>query len=202
MSRDTVIVIKSVNYGEADKVLTVFGKNTGKFPLFAKGIRKIDSRNRGNMQTLTTSKVSFYEGKGIPLLTESEFVYAIDTDKMRIENVRRILFLLNKFLQDYDPYPKLFDSLQNSLRNNLDIRATNKFRIIFLKEMGFLGDFSSCIKCGTQKDLEYLSNKGFALLCKNCYSKSNGYPLGSDPYASVNLTKRLDEYVKKVVDEI
>lgn len=202
MSRDTVIVIKSVNYGEADKILTVFGKNTGKFSLFAKGIRKINSRNRGNMQTLTTSKISFYEGRGIPLLTESEFVSTLNMDKLEIENVRRVLFLLNKFLQDYDPYPKLFNSLQNSLNNNLDIRATNKFRIIFLKEMGFLSDFSNCEKCGAQKDLEYLSNEGFALICKNCYSKSNGYPLGDDPYASMNLTRRLDEYVKKVVDEI
>ena len=202
MSRDTVIVIKSVNYGEADKILTVFGKNTGKFSLFAKGIRKINSRNRGNMQTLTTSKISFYEGRGIPLLTESEFVSTLNIDKLEIENVRRVLFLLNKFLQDYDPYPKLFNSLQNSLNKNLDIRATNKFRMIFLKEMGFLSDFSNCEKCGAQKDLEYLSKEGFALICKNCYSKSSGYPLGDDPYASRSLTKRLDEYVKKVVDEI
>jgi len=39
MNRDTVTVIKSINYSEADKILTVFGREFGKFSLFAKGIR-------------------------------------------------------------------------------------------------------------------------------------------------------------------
>ena len=78
MSRDIVTVIKSVNYSEADKILTVFGKNSGKFTLFAKGIRKINSKNRGNMQTLSTSSISYYEGRGMPLLTESKLINCID----------------------------------------------------------------------------------------------------------------------------
>ena len=46
MSRDIVTVIKSVNYSEADKILTVFGRELGKFTLFAKSMRKINSKNR------------------------------------------------------------------------------------------------------------------------------------------------------------
>ncbi|MGI5897794.1 MAG: DNA repair protein RecO [Candidatus Dojkabacteria bacterium] len=202
MSKDIVTVIKSVNYSEADKILTVFGKNSGKFTLFAKGIRKINSKNRGNMQTLSSSKISYYEGRGMPLLTESELIYSLDFDKLEVENVRRVLFMLNKFLQEYDSYPQLFDSLQRALKNNLDDRATNKLRIIFLKEMGFLGDFSSCSCCGSKKRLSYLSRQDFALLCENCYSKQSGYFLGDDPYASSDLTKSLDRYIKKIVEEI
>ncbi len=36
MNRDIVTVIKSINYSEADKILTVFGKERGKFTLFAR----------------------------------------------------------------------------------------------------------------------------------------------------------------------
>ena len=43
MNKDIVTVIKSVNYSEADKVLTIFGREYGKFAVFAKGIRKINS---------------------------------------------------------------------------------------------------------------------------------------------------------------
>ncbi len=202
MSKDLVTVIKSVNYSEADKILTVFGRETGKFSLFARGIRKINSKNRGNMQTLSTSKVSFYEGKGIPLLTESELVYALNIENLNVANVRRVLFLLNKFLQEYDSYPKLFDALQKSLKDELDTESTNKLRMIFLKEMGFLDDFSVCKYCGSTDDLRYISRDSFALLCKNCYSKKGGNPLGDRPYASSALTKSLDMYVKKVVEEI
>ncbi|HRY22702.1 MAG TPA: DNA repair protein RecO, partial [Candidatus Dojkabacteria bacterium] len=96
MSKDLVTVIKSVNYSEADKILTVFGKHSGKFTLFARSIRKINSKNRGNMQTLSTSEISFYEGRGMPLLTESQLVRSVDTEHLNVENIRRILFMLNK----------------------------------------------------------------------------------------------------------
>jgi DNA repair protein RecO (recombination protein O) len=202
MSKDLVTVIKSINYSEADKILTVFGRQLGKFTLFARSIRKINSKNRGNMQTLCTSKISFYEGKGMPLLTESEFVSDLDTDNLNVENVSRLLFLLNKFLQEYDPYPKLFDALQTVIINDIDTRSLNKLRIKFLKEMGFLNDFNSCISCGSKENLEYIDEKNFALLCKNCYSKGNSKPLGSDPYGSLVLTEILDRYIKKVVEGI
>lgn len=202
MSKDIVTVIKSTNYSEADKILTVFGRQLGKFTLFARSIRKINSKNRGNMQTLCTSKVSFYEGKGMPFLTESELVTVLDTDKLEVENVRRVLFMLNKFLQEYDPYPKLFDALQSVISQGMDTKSTNKLRIKFLKEMGFLNDFSSCMHCSGKINLEYIDPKNFALLCKNCYSKGNSKPLGSDPYSSKNITKILDKYIKKVVEEI
>jgi len=202
MSRDTVTVIKSINYSEADKILTVFGRQRGKFTLFAKGIRKITSKNRGNMQTLSSSNISFYEGKGMPLLTESELINTLDLENLNVENVRRILFMLNKFLQEGEEYPELFDSLQNALKKELDLESTNKVRIIFLKEMGFLEDFSNCRYCGDKEDIAYLDKKNFALVCRNCYTKYGGAPLGEYPYKSKALTLALDSYIKKIVEEI
>jgi DNA repair protein RecO (recombination protein O) len=204
MSKDVVTVIKSVNYSEADKVLTVFGRELGRFTVFAKGIRKINSKNRGSMQTLCTSKISFYEGRGLPILTESESLYVPDlqSEQFKIENVERILFLLNRFLQEYDPYPRLFDALQVVLDKGLRLEDVNKLRMKFLKEMGFMQDFTVCAECGSQKDLRYLDTKAFALVCKNCYSKGRGKPLGDSPYRSQILTNSLDNYVRRVVDEI
>jgi DNA repair protein RecO (recombination protein O) len=204
MSKELVTVIKSVNYSEADKVLTVFGKERGKFTIFAKGIRKMKSKNRGNMQTLCTSNISFYEGKGLPVLTESQFVFIpdIESGKFDVKNVERILFMMNKFLQEYDPYPNLFDALQSVLKNNFDTSSVNKLRLKFLKEMGFLQDFSTCSECGSSEDVKYLDTKNFALVCKNCYSNGRGKPLGSNPYGSQILTNALDGYVRRVVEEI
>ncbi|MDD4382409.1 MAG: DNA repair protein RecO, partial [Candidatus Dojkabacteria bacterium] len=87
MNKDIVTIIKSINYSEADKILTVFGREYGKFSLFAKGIRKINSKNRGNMQTLCTSNIAFYQGKGMPVLTESQLVRTLDLDKLNVKNV-------------------------------------------------------------------------------------------------------------------
>jgi len=202
MNRDTVTVIKSINYSEADKILTVFGREFGKFSLFAKGIRKINSKNRGNMQTLCTSDIAFYQGKGMPVLTESVLIRSLDMDKLQVKNIERVLFILNKFLQEYDPYPSIFDGLQSLLKRDGDLEATNKIRIKILKDMGFLSDFSSCSLCGGKEDLKYLDTTSFALVCKNCYSKGNGKPLGEKPYSSKILTDSLDRYVRRIVEEI
>ena len=202
MNRDTVTVIKSINYSEADKILTVFGREFGKFSLFAKGIRKINSKNRGNMQTLCTSDIAFYQGKGMPVLTESVLIRSLDMDKLQVKNIERVLFILNKFLQEYDPYPSIFDGLQSLLKRDGDLEATNKLRIKILKDMGFLSDFSSCLLCGGKDDLKYLDTTSFALVCKNCYSKGNGKPLGGSPYSSKILTDSLDRYVRRIVEEI
>ncbi len=205
MARDNVIVLKSINYSEADKILTVFGKHTGKFTLFARSLRKINSKNRGNMQTLNICDISFYEGKGLPLLTESQLTYSADTDvlKNRITDIKRVLDILNKILQEGDPNEKVFNMLESVCRKNFDIESINRFRVIFLKEMGYLGDFSSCDVCGSKKDLEYIDLDSFALLCKNCYSKKRkAVRLGSNPYIEKEFTHGLDRYIKKVIEEI
>lgn len=205
MSKDTVIVLKSINYSEADKVLTVFGKYLGKFTLFSKSIRKINSKNRGNMQTLNICDISFYEGRGLPVLTESKLVYSPDTDilKKRIEDIKRVLDILSKILQEGDPNERVFNMLETLCRKNFDIGSVNRFRTIFLKEMGYLPDFSVCDVCGKKEDLEYIDLKSFALLCKNCYSKAGkGYRIGDNLYIEEKFTKALDIYIKRIIEEI
>ncbi len=205
MARDSIIVLKSINYSEADKVLTVFGRQMGKFTLFAKGIRKINSKNRGNMQTLNICDISFYEGRGLPVLTESQLIYSSDTDilKDRIGDIKRVLDILNRILQESDPNEKVFNMLESVCKKNFDIESINRFRVIFLKEMGYLGDFSSCSICSSKNELEYIDLKSFALLCKNCYSKKRkGTKVGGNPYIEKSFTEALDRYIKKVIDEI
>jgi DNA repair protein RecO (recombination protein O) len=204
MNKDIVTVIKSVNYGEADKILTVLGKYNGKFTLIAKGIRKITSKNRGNMQTLSTSQISYYEGKGLPILTESQLIYAPEIDShINVENVQRVLYMLNRFLVEGETYPQVFELLQSVLQNGMDTERVNKFRIQILKNLGFITDFKKCEVCGKSSDVMYLNPKNFAVVCKNCYStKSKGVKLDRNIYAKSVFTEALDRYIKKIVEEI
>jgi DNA repair protein RecO (recombination protein O) len=204
MSKDIVTVIKSVNYGEADKILTVFGKYNGKFALIAKSIRKIASKNRGNMQTLSTSQISYYEGKGLPILTESQLIYAPEIDShVDIQNVQRVLYMLSRFLVEGESNPRAFELLQSILQNDMDTSRVNKFRLQILKNLGFLGDFKVCEKCGQKEDIEYLLTKNFTVVCRDCYSRNDkGVKLGKDIYDSSVFTQALDKYIKRIVEEI
>ncbi len=196
--KDEVIVIKSINYGEADKILTVIGRNFGKFPLLAKGIRKIDSKNRGNMQTLSASEICFYRNRGMGVLTESKHVFSPEYSDCNIKGIERTLFLLYKFVEEDGGCCEFYDKLFFVLKSGFKDDDVNKFRLVFLKSMGLLS-YKTCTCCGNSEDMEYIDLKNFELFCKNCYSKSLRKVKELD-YLSPLFTRSLDSYVLKVLD--
>jgi DNA repair protein RecO len=156
------------------------------------------------MQTLSTSQISYYEGKGLPILTESQLIYAPEIDShINVQNVQRVLYMLNRFLVEGESYPEVFELLQSILQNGMDAERVNKFRIQILKNLGFITDFKKCEVCGKSTDIMYLNPKNFTVVCKNCYStKSKGVKLDRNIYAKSVFTEALDRYIKKIVEEI
>jgi DNA repair protein RecO (recombination protein O) len=202
--KDTVVVIKSLNYSETDKILTVFGERTGKFSMLAKGIRKITSKNRGNMQTLSMSKISFYKGQGMPLLLESEGEQFVDFGTEDMKNLERVLIPLNKLLAEEEVNRKIFKALKKIITDGLHIENVNKFRTLFLNEEGLLADTGQCSICSKTEQLDYINLKTFALVCENCYSKREIKPsdvlrLDKKVYADRKFTSALDSYIRNIL---
>lgn len=65
------IIIKRKNFGEADRILTIFTKRHGKIKIIAKGVRKITSRRSSHVELLNLCVIGVHEGK-MPILTEAE----------------------------------------------------------------------------------------------------------------------------------
>jgi DNA repair protein RecO (recombination protein O) len=66
------IVLRARNYGEADKVLTVFTRGLGKIQAIAKGVRKPQSRLRGGIQPFTLSLMALNTGRTWDIITQTE----------------------------------------------------------------------------------------------------------------------------------
>lgn len=66
------IILKRRNFGEADRILTVFTIGRGKISILAKGVRRITSRRAGNVELLNRVLMYLHQGKGMPILTEAE----------------------------------------------------------------------------------------------------------------------------------
>ncbi len=62
--RTEIIILKRLNYGEADRILTVITPDYGKVSLFAKGIRKSKSKLAGGLELFSVSNVTMIEGRG------------------------------------------------------------------------------------------------------------------------------------------
>ncbi|MDP3973644.1 MAG: DNA repair protein RecO [Candidatus Daviesbacteria bacterium] len=66
------IILKRRNFGEADRILTVFTLQRGKISVLAKGVRRITSRRAGSVELLNRSILYLHVGKGMPILTEAQ----------------------------------------------------------------------------------------------------------------------------------
>lgn len=65
------IIIKRTNYGEADRILTIYTKHYGKIKAIAKGVRKITSRRGGNLELFNCCRFFLVKGRHWDIITEA-----------------------------------------------------------------------------------------------------------------------------------
>ena len=71
----TAIILRRINYGEADRIITVLTPDHGKVVLMAKGVRKSTSKLAGGIELMSESEISFIKGRGeIDTLTSTKLV--------------------------------------------------------------------------------------------------------------------------------
>ncbi|HUC89595.1 MAG TPA: DNA repair protein RecO [Patescibacteria group bacterium] len=58
------IILTRVDYGEADRILTVITPHYGKLSLLAKGVRRIKSKLAGGIELFSVSEITFIKGRG------------------------------------------------------------------------------------------------------------------------------------------
>ena len=68
------IILKRVNFGEADKILTIYTKHYGKIRAIAKGVRKLTSRKAGNVELFNQAVIFLAKGKNLDILTEVQLL--------------------------------------------------------------------------------------------------------------------------------
>lgn len=58
------IILKRINYGESDRIITLITPGFGKLRLMAKGVRKSTSKLAGGIELFSESNIMFIKGKG------------------------------------------------------------------------------------------------------------------------------------------
>lgn len=67
------LILKKINFGEADRVLTVLTERFGKISVIAKGVRRITSRRAGNVEVLNRVRLHIFKAKSYTL-SEAESI--------------------------------------------------------------------------------------------------------------------------------
>lgn len=69
-SLDEGIVLRTVDFGEIDRVVTLFTRKRGKFQALAKGARKVGNRFGASLDFFSFSEFLLYTARGMPLLVQ------------------------------------------------------------------------------------------------------------------------------------
>lgn len=188
------IVIKQVNYGEADKILTILTRNYGKIQAIAKGARKTKNRFLACTQLFCYSDFIYYQGRNMAHINQCELRESFFKLRMNLEKLTYssyVIELINAATQENEKEEKLFLLLihtLNYLANNSQIDAdliVLTFQIKLMALTGYAPHLTDCVSCGKELQGNFrMSNKLGGLICPNC--------MKMDPYA-MTITKEGQE---------
>ena len=124
------IILARKNYGEADRLLTIFSRHYGKIFLLAKGVRKLKSRKRSSIEVFSLIKFSASSGDSLDLIIETEVINSFGKIRRSLNKVALTYYfmeIMNKITHDEEENKLFFDHVINYLKR---LEYENKLREI------------------------------------------------------------------------
>ncbi len=72
--RDDGIVLRTQKLGEADRIITVLGRSTGRIRAVAKGVRRTKSRFGARLEPFTHVDLMLHPGRSLDVITQAEVI--------------------------------------------------------------------------------------------------------------------------------
>lgn len=169
----TGLVLSRLNFGEADRIITVLTPDNGKVKLIAKGVRKIKSKLAGGIELFGINSLTFIKGKSdIKTLTSSRLQAHFGNITANYDRTMAgydVLKITNKVIQDNcgaEYYFLLLQTLTSLNKPDTDVSLVRCwFLARLLKLLGHIPNLSSDIlgqklEVGQKYDFSY-ADMGF-----------------------------------------
>src|SRR3989338_6538869 len=155
------IVLKSINLGEADKIVTFFTRRYGKIQGVAKGVRRTKSRFGASLEPLTYINLIYFgkEHTNLYKINTSDILEPSNKLKEDFDKLKKGLFvcdIVNSTTRELDMNLKIFELFLNTLKiinrkkeiKKLDV-LLDIFSLRFLSASGFTTKLNNCIYCNS-----------------------------------------------------
>jgi len=113
----TGIILSRIDYGEADRILTLLTPDHGKLRLMAKGVRRVKSKLAGGIELFSVSNITFIQGRGdVGTLVSTRLIKHYGTIVKDLERTMLgydLIKILNKATED-EPEATYFELLQQA----------------------------------------------------------------------------------------
>jgi DNA repair protein RecO (recombination protein O) len=197
------IVLRSLRYGEADRILHLYTPDRGRVSAIAKGVRRARSRFGGRLEPFFRLHVVFYEGRSELLtVTSAETVAAyprLREDAGALDGAARACEAVARVFDDGDPHAGVYHLLANELAllDGDPARAGRAnalaFRLKLLLAAGFAPHLASCASCGEQEHLVGFSGAAGGVVCGACEASAFALDQGAVDFLVSALGRPLAE---------
>jgi DNA repair protein RecO (recombination protein O) len=186
----TAVVLRTVDYGESDRVVTLLSRERGKVSAFARGARASRRRFGGALEPFTLIAAEVRARSASELLgLESAAVLrghgGIRGDLARIACAAYAAEAARELVRDHEPHDDLFDLLVDYLelldRAPARPAALRAFELGALGAAGLAPRLDACARCGGALDpsaraVRFDPGQG-GVLCAACSTAAPGAPL-------------------------
>jgi DNA repair protein RecO (recombination protein O) len=184
------VVLRSIRYGEADRILHLFTPHHGRIGAIAKGARRARSRFGARLEPFFHVRVVLHEGRGdLHTVTSADTIAAhsglrdtaatLDAAALACDAVARLF-------DSGEPHPEVFRLLCNELAllssDPSHARPANglAFRLKLLLAAGLLPQLATCAACGSAEHLRAFSAAAGGVVCSA--HEAAAFPLNEDSY--------------------
>jgi DNA repair protein RecO (recombination protein O) len=181
--RTEAIILKRTNFGEADRLLTLYTREFGKLKAIAKGARKPQSRKTGHVELFMRTRFLLAEGRDLYIITQAEMIEAypaLREDLVRTTYASYMVELLDRFTVEEDANRDIYRLLAEALGwlgAADDLRLpTRTYELRLLGLTGFQPQLFQCVSCNepVQEQDQFFSAELGGLLCPDCRPADRG----------------------------
>jgi DNA repair protein RecO (recombination protein O) len=184
------IVLRSIRYGEADRILHLYTPRHGRVAAIAKGARRSKSRFGARLEPFFRIRVFLREGRGeLYTVTGADTVAAhggVRDHAATLDAASRACDAVARLFETDEGHPEVYMLLCNELAL-LDAdpgqgRPGNglAFRLKLLLAAGFVPQLAACAACGEQQHLQGFSAAAGGVVCTAC--EAAAFPLDEESY--------------------
>ena len=176
--RVEAIILRHHDWGEADRILGLYTRESGKLGAIAKGARKLRSRKAGHIEPFTHVSMQLASGRDLYIVTQAETIesfMALRDNLVKLGYASYIVELLDRFTYEEGENRALFHLLTDTLRRlagneDPEQMIVHYYEIRLLDLLGFRPELNHCVRCETeiQPEDQFFSAEEGGALCPKC----------------------------------
>lgn len=195
------VVLRSMRYGEADRILHLYTPARGRLSAIAKGVRRARSRFGGRLEPFFRIQAELHEGRGELLtVTGAQTVDPhgrLRADGRALDAAARACDAVGRLFETGEPHPGVFNLLCRQLAlldeqagessgRGPDLAAAAaragslSFRLKLLLAAGLAPQLGACANCGEPEHLVGFSGAAGGVVCAAC--EAGSFALGQEAH--------------------